>query len=90
MTAKQIRHTHDLLARSASRPVTIQAADSNRQGWIHAPAEMPGRRKSLPEAAGSLSPGPCGSKTLRDEYRQIKPADAGCCCSMAGTPRSPV
>lgn len=33
MTAKQIRHTHDLLARSASRPVTIQVTDSNHQGW---------------------------------------------------------
>jgi hypothetical protein len=39
MTAKQIRHTHDLLTRSASRPVTIQAAGSNHQDWIHAPAE---------------------------------------------------
>ena len=39
MTAKQFRHTCDLLTRPASRPVTIQVAGSNHQGWIHAPAE---------------------------------------------------
>jgi NADH dehydrogenase len=29
------------------------------------------------------------TKTLRYEYRHIKPEDAGCCCSMAGRPLTP-
>jgi hypothetical protein len=36
MTAKQTRHTHDLLTRPDNTAAAIQAAGSNHQGWIHA------------------------------------------------------